>query len=313
MAIWLVADSAPFYAALTAPTLVPLLSEISSPEPTQHVPRPTIWAAGLTVAGLPAALALLKRSALQVEIISLAVASPFQRLGIAGRLLRWLRVELQRLGYKSIRICYPLQHPSTAAMARLTDAQGGWIQAPGQRLVHFSGAAGELLLQRLTHLNTHWRRSTRFQTLAWSELTPGQLLELDRLRDQVPTWAFPGRRASDHDSSWLGVQQRDVAASQLLLDQGQPAGWIMVDRIGEAILRISQWWVCPTLQGRGIALMLLQRALEQGLSRKPRPVRGCFGIGAGSEAMLLLSRRHLEPLAIKTCLTQEALLLLNRQ
>jgi len=311
MVVWLTPDRGRAYAALTTPTLAPLLGDIGIPEPVHQAQHHGLWAAGATFSGLPGALALLKRSTLQVEIISLVVATRFRRLGMAGMLLGWLRDEIQSLGYRSIRVCYPLNHPSTTAMARLTDAQQGWTHAPGQRLVHLNRAGAEVLLQRLTTLTAHWQRSPRFQARPWSALTPAQRVALDGLRHQAPAWACPMQPA-DRVGPWHGVQRRDDTASHLLLDQGEPAGWIVVDRLGEALLRVSQWWVSPRLQGRGIGLLLLQRALQIGLSHQPLPEEGCFGIGAGSDAMLALSRRHLEPRAIKIWSTEEALLILGQ-
>lgn len=91
-------------------------------------------AAGQTFAGLPAAMAVVRQAPdSALEVISLAVAMLFRRLGLARQLLLWLQAEAQRLGCTSLSLSYPLAHASTAATERLT---AGWQHSPGLRLGH---------------------------------------------------------------------------------------------------------------------------------------------------------------------------------
>jgi len=105
-------------------------------------------------------------------------------------------------------------------------------------------------------------------------------------------WARPLQGTEDGP---LGLH--DGAISQVLHDHGRPAGWLIAHRVGPALFRVSQWWVEPSLQGCGVALVLLKQAVADALAAKPTYRAGCFGVAAESEAMLLLCRRYLEPLA----------------
>jgi ribosomal protein S18 acetylase RimI-like enzyme len=186
-----------------------------------------------------------------------------------------------------LSLSYPLAHASTAAMERLT---AGWNQSPGLRLVHLDRAGGEGLVQRLTPLAERWLRSGRFALVRWQAMDEDLQRRLELRQQQAPPWA--GSASAD-----AALGQRDALISQVLLDRDAVVGWLVAHRVGHSLFRVTQWWVAPEWQGRGLALVLLRQAVADALQAQPRYLSGCFGVGAASDEMLQLCRRHLEPLA----------------
>ena len=294
MSRWLTPEQAGPYAHLTTETLGLALAEITIPGSGAERHEEELVAAGITFAGLPGALVVGRLSTARagLELLSLVVAEPFRRMGLAQQLFNWLRAEALRLGWPSLNLSYPLGHASTPALTRLTDPQQGWQRMPGLRLVHLDRAGGQALIKRLEPLAAHWQRSGRFQLKRWQNLSPEQQHQLDTL-PTTPGWASAMQGRQDGP---LG--QHDGAISQVLFDHGRPAGWLIAHRVGHSLFRVSRWWVEPSLQGCGVALILLKHAVADALETKPEYRSGCFGVAPSSEAMLLLCQRYLEPLAI---------------
>jgi GNAT superfamily N-acetyltransferase len=294
MSCWLTPEQARPYAHLSTESLSLALADVTIPSSADITHKDVLVAAGVTFAGLPAGLIVGRFSAerANLELLSLVVAKPFRRLGFAKQLLDWLRAEAIRLGWASLSLSYPIEHACTRAMTRLTDSQLGWRRMPGLRLVHLDRAGGQLLVERLEALAARWERSSRFALIRWQSLLPEHHYQLDSMAT-APGWARPLQRAIE-----APIGLRDDAISQVLFDHGRPAGWLIAHRVGSALFRVSQWWVEPALQGRGVALILLKKAVADALDAQPLYRAGCFGVGPSSQAMLLLCERYLEPLAI---------------
>lgn len=83
----------------------------------------------------------------------------------------------------------------------------------------------------------------------------------------------------------------------MLLDRDVVIGWLLAHRAGRSLFRVTQWWVAPGWQGRGVALVLLHQAVADALLAQPDYLSISFGVAGASEAMLMICRCHLEPLA----------------
>ena len=288
MTFWLSREQARPFAHLTTASLAMVLDDLVGHEDLTQTPTDTLLAAGQTFAGLPAALAVISSTSNgPMEVISLAVAEPFRRLGLARQLLLWLQAQAQSQGCKSLSLSYPLGHASTAAMECLTRA---WQHRPGLRLVHLDRAGGRALVQRLTPLAERWLRSGRFALVRWQDMDADLQCRLELRQQEAPSWAWSA-------SADAALGQRDALISQVLLDRGAVVGWLVAHRVGLSLFRVTQWWVAPEWQGQGLALVLLRQAVVDALQAQPIYLSGCFGVSAGSEAMLQICRRHLEPLA----------------
>ena len=294
---WLTTEQACTFAHLTTPSLALALDGLVGPDASPPAPTDSLMAAGQTFAGLPAAMAVVRQSPdAALEVISLAVAEPFRRLGLARQLLLWLQAEALRLGFTSLSLSYPLAHGSTAAMERLT---AGWQHSPGLRLVHSDRAGGAALVQRITPLAARWLRSGRFSLVRWQAMGGDLRCRLEQRQQQAPPWAWPA--AAD-----TALVQRDDQISQVLLDRDAVIGWLIAHRVGRSLFRVTQWWVAPEWQGRGVALVLLHQAVADALLAQPEYLSISFGVAAGSEEMLQICRRHLEPLASTVQANQRA-------
>jgi len=298
MTCWLSSEQARPFAHLTTASLAVAFDGFVVPTAQAPMSTDALLAAGQTFAGLPAALAVVKQAPHgALEMISLAVAEPFRRLGLARQLLHWLQAEAQRLGCTSLSLSYPLAHGSTAAMERLT---AGWQHSPGLRLVHSDRAGGAALVRKLTPLALRWRRSGRFSLVRWKAMGADLRLRLEQQQGQAPPWAWP---ASADTALW----QRDDLISQVLLDRGVVIGWLIAHRVGRSLFRVTQWWVAPEWQGRGVALVLLHQAVADALLAQPEYLSISFGVAAASGAMLRICHRHLETLASNVQANQRVL------
>lgn len=293
MSRWLTPEQSGPYAHLTTETLGLALAEITIPGSGAALHKEELVAAGITFAGLPAALVVGRLSSTRAGLVllSLVVAEPFRRMGLATQLLHWLCAEARRLGWPSLSLSYPLGHASTGPMIRLTDSQLGWLRMPGLRLVHLDRTGGQALVERLEPLAAHWQRSGRFRLRRWQSLSPEQQHQLDIL-PTTPGWASTSQGRLDGP---LGKHDGEI--SQVLFDNERPVGRLIAHRVGHSLFRVSQWWVEPALQGNGVSLVLLKQAIADALETQPRYRAGCFGVAAASGAMLVLCQRYLEPLA----------------
>jgi GNAT superfamily N-acetyltransferase len=307
MADWLTPEQACAYTRLTTESLALVLPTITVPN---HEPASAtkFHAAGTSFAGLPAALAVVRcSSGSALEVLSLVVAEPFRRLGLATNQLAWLGREANRLHYSTLIISFPSDHASSATMERLTPLSQGWSHAPGLRLVHLDRKGLKALLERVDPIAAQCKRSNRFRIVAWNDLAALQRQKLMTV-EQVPQWAMP-YHAEVGDA--LGVL--DPAVSQVLLDHEQPVGWLLAHRVGWSRIRVTAWWVRPSLQGKGLAVMLLKPAIATALQRQPIYTACSFGIAAENLVMQRLSRKHLEPLSYQQQVATRAVQKLDPQ
>jgi GNAT superfamily N-acetyltransferase len=304
MGSWLTAEQARQYGRLTTASLALSLDGIAIPDAVPLPRSGQIFAAGQTFAGLPAALVMVRTSsATALEVLSLAVLEPYRKLGLATQLLAWLWRESRRLGFLTLSLSYPLDHASTAAMARLTDPQKGWRLSEGLRLVHLDRAGGFALVRRLEALRARWHGSDRFALVPWQALNRDHHRQIHALQQKAPSWAWPAHGACEG-----GVGFRDDAISHVLLDQQAVIGWLIAHRVGRSLLRVTQWWVTPQWQGRGVSMLMLYQVCVGALEAEPVYNSFSFGIAQHSTAMRQLCNRHLEPNACGVQLNQLAIL-----
>ena len=307
--IWLTADQASTYSPLTTEALALGLASIDEPNVPPSSGTTLLFAAGQTFAGLPAALAIVKETEASAwEILSLAVSKPFRRLGLANQLLDWLGHEASHRGISSLSLSYPLGHASAAAMMRLTDPLKGWHLSEGLRLVQFDRTGGFALLEKLAPLSARWLGSRRLTVVQWQALSLNQRRQIQLLERHAPPWSWPTLQ-----DGIPHVEQRDEASSNVLLDRGHVIGWLIADRVGDSLIRVTKWWVTPQWQGTGCSLVLLHQAIAELLAEHPLCQIFCFGVNNFSVAMLRLCSRHLEPLACKVQRYQKALLMLHQR
>jgi GNAT superfamily N-acetyltransferase/predicted GNAT family acetyltransferase len=296
MISWLAGEQTGPYAHLATDAVALVLPQVQPPAAVAPEQQPGVHlAAGLRFAGMPAALGVLRSQqsskAGEVSLLSLVVAPQLQGLGLARDLLSWLRTNLKQQGWSRLNVSYPLDHSCTAAMEKLTCSSEGWSHRPGLQLMQLDRSGAAQLVQRLAPVVRHAQRRQRFSLLAWSDLAASTRRGLgDSLR--APDWAHP-RDDGQRDP----LQALDPAISSVLLDRGQPAGWITAHRVGARMFRVSQWWVKPELQGSGIALLLLHQAV-QGALRSPQGYScGSFGMEPGNTQALNLCERKIAPFA----------------
>ena len=110
MSFWLAPENAEAFKHLTTPGLARALSGVSPPGSHASLLLPvSLLAAGAFFANTPAALAVLRPGSDQsVDILSVVVAEPFRRLGLATELLRWIQAQALHLGWRSITVSYSL-------------------------------------------------------------------------------------------------------------------------------------------------------------------------------------------------------------
>lgn len=293
MGFWLTTDDTAVFGHLTTATLAETLPVIQQPQAQAAFLAPgSMLAAGAMFAAQPAALAVLRATTqTSVDLLSLVVAEPFRRLGLARELLNWIEQQALQMGWQSLSMSYPLGHGSTRAMKSLTDPKLGWQWTEGLRLVHLDRDGAQMLIQRLAPLVQRLQRFGRFSLLSWGELGCDAQKQLGQ-RLQAPRWAWP--IAEDPDTPFACL---DAAISTVLLDRGRPIGWLIAHRVGVSLFRVTKWWVVPAQQGKGIGLLLLEHTIREALATEPEYNSGSFGVAAENGSMLRLCARVIEPLA----------------
>jgi len=191
-------------------------------------------------------------------------------------------------------------------MTRLIDPQKGWHLSEGLRLVQFDRAGGLTLLEKLAPLSARLLGSRHLTVVHWQDLSKNQQSQIRLLEPHAPQWASPVEQ-----SATPFVEQRDETSSNVLLDQGNVIGWLITDRVGYSLIRVTKWWVIQRWQGTGASLAMLHQAVADLLAAQPLCETFCFGVSYYNEVMLKLCSRHLEPLACRVQCNKRASLKLN--
>lgn len=310
MISWMDAEECADYAHLATAAVATSLARVQVPATiTTCPPASSHIAAGLQFAGLPAALAVLRSEqatqAGQLGLLSLVVAPPLRRLGLARDLLTWVSSELKQQGWRGLSLSYPLDHSCTPAMEKLTSRTEGWLHRPGLQLMQLDRQGAAQLVQRLTPLMRRARRAERFSFRAWADLAVTTRQGLGASLD-APPWAHPR-----DDGGQDPLQVLDPWVSTVLLDDDRAAGWITAHRVGERLFRVSQWWVKPELQGCGAALLLLHQAVQGALQSPQAYTSGTFGMEPGNRQAINLCQRKIAPFACSVNLQRRAWIQLN--
>lgn len=310
MSYWLSHKEVTAYVHLTTPTIADELSSIGVPA-VEIVASQELYAAGMNFAGLPAALMVVQRNKMDkcLSIVSLAVSPPLRYLGLARQLLNWLIDEAKRMGCSRVDVSYPLNHSATEAMQHLTKPALGWQHSQGMRLVSLDPkTAFPIILERLNPLADRWLGCKRWTLVPFKDLNAHQLLEVETLQQQAPQWAWPEMIETQE---LLGKFDKD--ASQVLLDNGEVAGWLIAHRVGTSLFRVTKWWLAPQFQGSGVSLLLLRHALVNALEAIPSYSSASFGYAVNNQSMKLISRRLLEPLARSIQDTEKACIVFQQE
>jgi GNAT superfamily N-acetyltransferase len=298
MITWLVGEQALAYAHLTTGTVAMVLPQVQAPQGclqlTAGCPH---FAAGLRFAGMPAGLAVLRWDPRaqdgDIYLLSLVVAKQLRGLGLARDLLAWIRGELKRLGWSCLTMSYPVNHGSSSAMEKLTSSAKGWHHRPGLQLLHLNRDGAQQLFQRLTPGVIHAQRSGRFRLSRWADLPPADQCQFGHRLGASPRLA-PAEVLGDDALSVL-----DLNITTVLHESQQPAGCLIVHRVGPRLLRVSDWWVEPGLQGTGAGLLLLHQALAGALESPHGDQSFAFGMQPESTQAIRLCQRKIEPFALR--------------
>jgi ribosomal protein S18 acetylase RimI-like enzyme len=310
MISWLVGEQTEAYAHLATDAVAKGLAQVHRPDTIAEDHHGSVhFAAGMRFAGMPAALVVLREQDIgergDVALLSLVVAPQLRSLGLARELLNWVLKALQQLGRTALSLSYPLDHNCTPAMEKLTKTSEGWIHRPGLQLMQLDRSGATQLVQRLIPLVRHAQRSGRLAIKPWSDLAANTRQSLGAALD-APKWAHPR-----DDWGQDPLQALDPSISAVLLDGGQPAGWIGAHRVGERLFRVSQWWVKPELQGSGVALLLLHHAVRGALQSTHGYSCGTFGMEADNTRALNLCQRKIAPFACSVNRQRRAWIQLN--
>lgn len=294
MTFWLTRKNAAAFKNLTSPALAQALYSLSQPEDIDSSLLPgALLAAGVLFGNSPAALAVLRQGHDQsLEILSIVVSEPFRRHGLARELLHWIQEQALHQGWKLINISYSMGQAFSTAMAKLTDPAQGWQSTDGLRIVRFNRDGGHAFIKRIAPLVQRMHRSSRFGLLPWCDITGDTKQKLgEQLKSPPEFWP-------QHNNATSLIEQLDESASTVLLDSGNPVGWLLAHRVGATLFRVTRLWIAPAYQGKGNSMLMLDYAVKQYLSEKQTYHNGCFGIAPHNNYMLKLSRRHIEPLGI---------------
>lgn len=308
MANWLSLEDFSDYSHLTVDSFSAKAANLQTPVPKKINNSSVLYAAGKAFCGIPAALMILRSTQDGgVEILSLFVAKPFRRLGLASKMMAWIAVEALRLGWHTLRVSYALDHSSTCAMQHLTSTRIGWTHAKGLKLFHLNRNAGEDLIGSLSRFEHRNRSPTDYIIKSLHELSDNELERFYR-HNSSPAWA---RQALLHDE--LGIGKRDELVSHVLIIAGCIQGSLIAERVGQSLLRVSQWWVAGELQGSLAASKLLYKAVTMSLTCYPKYTKACFGVSADNQKMLSICRRHFESVVYSSYQCEQACLNISRQ
>lgn len=186
------------------------------------------------------------------ELLSLFVAPPTRRQGVATALLERLETELRARGESELKAVYMGGRPGNAALERVL-AKRGW-SAPRVRTV-------TLRFTPRGARNTPWygrvTLSDRYQIFPWSELTAEERAEIRRSQAERP-WIPPGLEPWMHDRHSF-----DAVSSVGLRYEGRVVGWVINHRVSPGTVRFTCSYMRKDLGRRGRILPLYTAALQR--------------------------------------------------
>ncbi len=199
-------------------------------------------AIGAACAGQPVGLAL-ARAGREAELLSIAVAGPWRRRGVAGRLLAELEVRLAACGSERLSAVWIAGQPSTPAVERLLARRG--FAPPQPRMLVCRARLARLAESPFV---AGRRAPRRGRVVGWDELTAPQrdaLRASTRDPARCPDWARP----------FFEEERIEAACSVALEDDGAVLGWMIAHRIAPDTVRYSRLYVLRgAAQGAGFAL-----------------------------------------------------------
>lgn len=252
------------YAALTYPSLAPgsgALERISG----------ELLGLCAMADGAMVALALAeRRSAGDARLVSLMVAPAWRRRGIGTGLLRRLQPFLASEGISALEVRYIANTLTSAAFEPIL-ARLGW---PAPRIERWLLKGHSSRLAAVGWADRHPLRPP-YSLVPWGELDARQ------------------RRAAAHPGPGPDPEplQADPQLSLALLHNGEPVGWVLVQRTGADSVRYASLFVAPAHRGRGRALALLHEGFRRQHAAAIPLARAAIAPGQGALERLL--RRHL--------------------
>jgi GNAT superfamily N-acetyltransferase len=277
--------------------------------PLNRWQAPGCHALGVQLLGIPVGLLLLqtrgsiwKRTA---EAISLAIAEPFRRRGLATRMIENVVQSCKAAGIRCLSLSYPLAHPFEQAMARLCRPENGWQHAGGTLLYRCRTAEVPAFLESLRPFSRRlWDRHA-LSCVPYVEISPLQLLKA-QLRLRPPGWAIP-QMPQRRDSGWGAL---DPERSQALMQGADLVGWCLCHRISSATHRISIAYVAESLQAQGCLIIPVMQTVDAIARLSPGLPSGqdhaiCFGVRVENQPMIRFSERRIRPFSRSTTQTVE--------
>lgn len=206
-------------------------------------------------------------------ILTLVVAKPYRRLGLAGALLRHAEHWARSHQLSGLHLPVPLQANVSDVLRRLSPSDQGWVATPGKVVVGLSiSPAVEALLQRLEDVVRRQSRHASWQIAPFPEQHTAQL-------QQRIVMASSGQLAAPWDPEADDYQWHPAAQySCLLFHQGVIIGWLITHFVSPDCLRYAKFWVDSGWERSGAPLAMLAFVMRSAhFSGEPRVIpKGCF-------------------------------------
>jgi len=284
-------DAAPFF-GMTYRTYLPLLSYLADDSAG--------FAVGAFVENVPAGLILADRKPLPdaTQIVSIFVAQPMRRQGIAGGLVARMEQELAECGVTEAFAVFPSGKDSTPHLERIF-AEQGWSE-PQPRMYLFQ--ASEKSMDQL--MTAPFMRPTElppdYVFFPWGEHTPN-----DR---QIVIAGLEAGRFPAMLSPYAEPAIVDPVVSLGLRYRGEIYGWMICHRIAPQTVRYTALYVRDDIPHKGLGIRMFTEAIKRHLNpaRETTETIGCWGVLANNPFAAFLQRRLLPVLPdVSVSLTRE--------
>ncbi|MFN8058376.1 MAG: GNAT family N-acetyltransferase [Vicinamibacterales bacterium] len=187
------------------------------------------------------------------ELLSLLVAAPHRRSGVATALVAALEADVAARGFSHLTAVYSTGKPDIETIERIFRVRG-WTE-PAVRSITVRFSIDEAL-------STPWfgRASFRnpdYQIVSWSDVGTEEkaaLMQEQREQGWIPAGLEPWR----HDQ--LGF---DTLSSVGLRFQGRLAGWVINHRVSRDTMRFTCSWMRTDLRGLARIVPLYTESLKR--------------------------------------------------